>query len=143
MHSDITSRPGQGVPKDVLQQIALGTFDDPFAVLGPHGQGDLRHVTALMPGAETLEALLGHEADAGAHALVLAPVPDCPGLFTGPVPGEGAYRLRASAGGTVWEADDPYRFGPVLGEMDEHLIAKGAHRRLWEALGAHAMTHEG
>ncbi|MBL3584382.1 1,4-alpha-glucan branching protein GlgB [Rhodovulum sulfidophilum] len=141
MHSDITSRPGQGVPKDVLQQIALGTFDDPFAVLGPHGQGDLRHVTALMPGAETLEALLGHEADACAHAL--APVPDCPGLFTGPVPGEGAYRLRASAGGTVWEADDPYRFGPVLGEMDEHLIAKGAHRRLWEALGAHAMTHEG
>ncbi|MCB2009189.1 MAG: 1,4-alpha-glucan branching enzyme, partial [Geminicoccaceae bacterium] len=35
------------------------------------------------------------------------------------------------------------RFGPVLGEMDNYLMREGTHRRLWERLGAHAMTHEG
>ena len=39
--------------------------------------------------------------------------------------------------------DDPYRFGPVLGEMDEYLISEGTHQRLWQVLGAHVMTHEG
>lgn len=38
---------------------------------------------------------------------------------------------------------DPPRFGPVLGALDEHLISEGTHHRLWEALGAHLMTHEG
>ncbi|WP_413463822.1 1,4-alpha-glucan branching protein GlgB [Alloyangia pacifica] len=38
---------------------------------------------------------------------------------------------------------DPSRFGPVLGDLDTHLIAEGRHGRLWEALGAHVMTHEG
>jgi 1,4-alpha-glucan branching enzyme len=31
----------------------------------------------------------------------------------------------------------------VLGEMDEYLLGEGTHRRLWQVLGAHLMTHEG
>ena len=42
-----------------------------------------------------------------------------------------------------WEFADPYRFGPVLGELDEYLLGEGGHRRLWEALGAHPMTIDG
>ncbi|GAA1181810.1 1,4-alpha-glucan branching protein GlgB [Nesterenkonia xinjiangensis] len=38
---------------------------------------------------------------------------------------------------------DPHRHGPVLGALDEHLISEGTHHRLWDALGAHLMTHEG
>ena len=55
----------------------------------------------------------------------------------------GAYRLRFESGGATWEEHDPYRFGPVLGEMDEHFISEGSHLSLWRVLGAHPMTHEG
>ncbi|MGZ3217882.1 1,4-alpha-glucan branching protein GlgB [Paracoccus sp. T5] len=41
------------------------------------------------------------------------------------------------------DARDDHRFGPVLGEVDLHLLGEGTHRRLWQALGAHVMTHEG
>ena len=34
-------------------------------------------------------------------------------------------------------ADDPYRFLPMLGEFDLHLIAEGRHEELWRVLGAH------
>jgi hypothetical protein len=34
--------------------------------------------------------------------------------------------------------DDPYRFGPVLGELDAWLLAEGTHLRPFEVLGAHA-----
>jgi 1,4-alpha-glucan branching enzyme len=54
-----------------------------------------------------------------------------------------SYRLRAEGHGTTWDFEDPYRFPPVLGEMDEYLLGEGTHRRLWQALGAHVMTHEG
>ena len=42
-----------------------------------------------------------------------------------------------------WDYEDPYRFGPVMGEMDEYLLGEGTHRRIWQALGAHVLDHEG
>ncbi len=55
------------------------------------------------------------------------------GLFAGPVATEGRvpYRLRV-----VWESgeeaemEDPYRFGPVLGETDLYLFGEGSHTSL-------------
>jgi 1,4-alpha-glucan branching enzyme len=38
--------------------------------------------------------------------------------------------------------DDPYRFDAVVGELDEHLFNEGSHRRLWNVLGAHIITHQ-
>ena len=55
-----------------------------------------------------------------------------------------AYRLRLEVGaGNTVEIDDPYRFPPVLGELDAYLIAEGNHLRLYEKLGAHPMELEG
>jgi 1,4-alpha-glucan branching enzyme len=45
--------------------------------------------------------------------------------------------------GVTWEFDDPYRFGPVLGELDDSLICEGTHRQLWTKLGSHVITHTG
>lgn len=64
------------------------------------------------------------------------------GFFAGYVeglPDRGAYRLRMQNGTAHWEREDPYRFPPVLGELDVHLLAEGTHRRLYEKLGAHPM----
>ena len=45
--------------------------------------------------------------------------------------------------GDVLNTQDPYRFGPSLGQMDLHLFNEGTHRRLWEVLGAHHREIEG
>ena len=126
-------------PAELFHRLQAGRFDDPFSVLGPHVKAGLRHITAHVPGAATLEVLRRR----GAPVALPAVSPDGP-LFSGPVPGEAAYRLRATTSeGVSWEFEDPYSFGPVLGEMDDYLLAEGTHRRLWEKLGAHVMRHEG
>jgi hypothetical protein len=52
------------------------------------------------------------------------------------VPGDGPYRLTGETpDGIPFDHDDPYRFGPVLGELDEYLLGEGTHRRLWDGTG--------
>ncbi|WP_378947212.1 1,4-alpha-glucan branching protein GlgB [Paracoccus sp. R86501] len=122
---------------DVNDQIALerGRCDDPFRILGPRGTGKDRWLTVFHPDLAALRVLTKGKAQ---------DLPRVAGdLFAGPIPA-GDYRLQAeSGGGVTWDFDDPYRFGPVLGDMDLHLLGEGTHRRLWQALGAHVMTHEG
>ncbi|WP_253284226.1 MULTISPECIES: 1,4-alpha-glucan branching protein GlgB [unclassified Ruegeria] len=124
------------------EALLAGSMSDPFSVLGPHKNGRRWSVTVLIPGALSVEVLDGKtgKVEAELHRL------DGRGLFSGfvrkPV-ATGAYRLRARNDSNVWEQDDAYRFGPVLGEMDEYLIAEGAHLRLWEKLGAHPLEHDG
>ncbi len=69
------------------------------------------------------------------------------GMFECHLPGMGfedAYRLRLeNHEGHRWEIDDPYRFSPVLGEMDLHLIGKGQHFEKYRLLGAHVCEHCG
>ena len=121
-----------------LLAFIAGRSDDPFAIMGPHEAGGIRTVTVFDPGAAAIEAVTAE----GRH--VLAPVPDAPGAFAGEVPGSGAYELCAEgADGATWAVEDAYRFGPVLGELDEHLLGEGTHLRIWRTLGAHVMTHEG
>ena len=118
------------------ERLAAGRHDDPFAVLGPHERDGARHVTAYLPGAAEVFA------EVGKRRVPLATAPGWEGLFSGPVPG-GAYRLVARFGAAEHAFEDPYRFGPVLGEQDEYFFSEGTHRRIWQVLGAHPMTHEG
>jgi len=120
------------------KKIESGTHGDPFSVLGRHLRDGKTTITAFDPGAAEMAAIVGKT------RYPLTPVDGVPGLFTGEGPKTGAYRLEGRAlDGTTWDYEDPYRFGPVLGEMDEYLISEGTHRRLWHALGAHVMTQEG
>ena len=118
------------------QALVTGTHGDPFSILGLHKRGGDWVLVAFVPGAETMSALMPKPVEIPA-------VPDAPGLFAGLVPQGGPYRLAAAGSGSKWEFDDPYRFGPVLGEMDEYLLGEGTHQRLWQALGAHVMAHQG
>jgi 1,4-alpha-glucan branching enzyme len=122
------------------EAIVEGRHGDPFAVLGPHPRGKDWVVTAFVPGAAKLSLV---PAGKGAKPLDATEVAGFPGLFQVVLAKKTAYRLRASANGAEWEFDDAYRFGPVLGEMDEYLLGEGTHRRLWQVLGAHLITHEG
>ncbi|MCE0504662.1 1,4-alpha-glucan branching protein GlgB [Roseivivax sp. GX 12232] len=121
-----------------LARVFNGSGEDPFAILGPHEENGTRVVTAFDPGAARMVAVIGKTE----HPL--EPLPGQPGGFSGPVPGADPYGLRGyDAKGVYWDMEDPYRFGPVMGELDEYLLGEGTHHALWEALGAHVMTHEG
>lgn len=123
--------------------IAAGEHGDPFSVLGLHEiDGDLV-LRCFRPGAETIEVL---EEGSGKALVKLSPVEGVDSLFAAKVPRRRkrfSYRLRMTHGSDVWTETDPYAFGPVLGDMDEYLLGEGTHGRLWQALGAHVVTHEG
>ncbi|MCI5077976.1 1,4-alpha-glucan branching protein GlgB [Oricola sp.] len=119
------------------RRIADGTHDDPFSVLGPHRSDGKTWLVAHDPGATSLSAVTRSK------TVTLTPIPEAPSVFYGEIPSDEAYRLQGKADGKSWDYDDPYRFGPVIGEMDEYLLSEGTHRRLWTVLGAHVMTHEG
>jgi 1,4-alpha-glucan branching enzyme len=117
-------------------RIVQGSHDDPFGVLGLHDRAGGPCVIAFDPGAE----MLYHVQKA---ATALHPVPGAPGLFAGPVPNFDPYLLRGEGFGNRWDYEDAYRFGPVIGEMDEYLLGEGSHLRVWTALGAHVRDHQG
>jgi 1,4-alpha-glucan branching enzyme len=122
---------------DDLERLMQGRHDRPFDVLGLHDHGGKRWLVAMAPGAEALEAKFARKNVA--LQRLAGPV------FVGAVPkSKHPYSLRASyADGAVWDHDDPYRFGPCLGELDQYLLGEGTHRQIWQALGAHVTTHEG
>ncbi len=124
------------ISNDDAARVVAGSHDDVFAVLGRHERDGKSCVIAFDPAAERLFAVTG-------KAVALDPVPGAPGLFAGPVAGKKPYRLRGEGRGDSWEYDDAYRFGPVIGELDEYLLGEGSHLRIWTALGAHVIEHEG
>ncbi|RVT84395.1 1,4-alpha-glucan branching protein GlgB [Rhodobacteraceae bacterium CCMM004] len=129
---------GPAVAPDDARRIQDGRHDDPFSVLGPHKRGRTTWVTAFDPGADRMEAVVG----AKTYPLERV-VPDC-AVFSGKVPANKDYVLRGTdADGRTWDLEDAYRFGPVIGEMDEYLLGEGTHQRIWQVLGAHVMVHEG
>ncbi len=98
----------------------------------------VRHVTAFDPAAVKMAAVTED------GAFELTAVQAAPGLFSGPVKGDKPYGLRGMSGdGASWDYEDAYRFGPVLGEMDEYLLSEGTHERLWDVLGAHPREMDG
>lgn len=120
--------------------IARGVHSDPFSVLGIHSYGDRFVVRAFLPGAQSAAVL---SPNSGKPAADLAPS-EVEGVFVGTLDAHpGPYRLRATRGDDTWEVVDPYAFGPVIGEQDEHYLSEGSHLRLWQVLGAHPITHEG
>lgn len=120
-----------------IDALLNGDHDRPFDVLGIHKSGKKAWCVALVPDAVSVTAKVGKKTVA-LNRL------DGP-IFAGPVPSSKySHTLRAEfSDGATWAFEDPYRFGPVLGETDEYLIGEGSHRQLWKALGAHVMEHEG
>ncbi|MGH7042241.1 MAG: 1,4-alpha-glucan branching protein GlgB, partial [Acetobacteraceae bacterium] len=65
------------------------------------------------------------------------------GLFAGRVASGVPYLLRIHWPGAVQETEDPYSFGPLLGDLDLYLFNEGRHFELAFALGARPVTIDG
>ena len=131
-----------GLARETIGAIVAGEHADPFAVLGPRAAANGMAISAFVPDAETLTVI----ASTGGEPLAELERIDDAGMFSGIVedhPVTLAYRLRATRGVDQWELDDPYRFGPIIGDLDNYLLGEGSHKRLWERLGAHLVEHQG
>jgi len=117
---------------DALRQIVEGAHHSPHDILGSHAEGTTLTIRSLRPLAQSVSVRIGdvdhpmtHEYGGIWVAAIDSPVPV-------------DYRLVVTYGnGEPTVVDDPYRFLPTLGDVDQHLIREGRHERLWEVLGAH------
>ena len=120
-----------------IQALIRAEHPDPFSVLGPHADGKGGQlIRAFLPGAVSVQ-VLAHEGQALLGSLEQA---QTPGLFVGHFVQAQAYLLQVDWGDVQQISEDPYSFGPLLGEMDLYLFAEGNHRDLSHCLGAQ-LTH--
>jgi 1,4-alpha-glucan branching enzyme len=124
-----------------IEAIVGARHADPFAVLGIHAVQGRAVVRAFVPHAEAVSVLTD---DRALNRGTLTRT-DAAGFFEGPVAGAPTepYRLQATNKGGAWIFRDPYAFGPILGQLDDHLLIEGTHRSLYERLGAHPIIHQG
>jgi len=122
-----------------LDAIAGGYHGDPFALLGPHEDGEGWIVRALLPQAGSASVRLGDDSLVPMErvhpgGVWQARIPDSPGR----------YRLvmELQRGGTE-EIEDPYRFGDLLSDYDIYLHAEGTNYESWRSMGAHLTQVDG
>jgi 1,4-alpha-glucan branching enzyme len=125
-----------------VSRLMQGDHHDPFSVLGMHRHDGALVVRALLPGAAAVDVI---EARTGRRLATLQPV-DGSAVFSAVIPRRKnpfPYRLRVDWGTHRQEMEDPYRFPPILGEMDTWLLSEGTHFRPYEKLGAHPLEIDG
>jgi 1,4-alpha-glucan branching enzyme len=124
------------LPSPAIAALAGAEHGDPFAVLGRHGN----LVRVIRVDARELTVVDAGNPKRTWPAKKVHPV----GIFEAEVENVTRYRLRFTAhNGHVWEDDDPYSFGVLMGELDQHLFGEGNHWQLWHVLGAHVEEHNG
>ena len=115
-----------------FQLLAEGKHHSPHSILGLHQDGKDWVIRALRPFAKSVTAKGKKESFELTHRF--GGVWEYQGK--GKLPGD--YRLVTSYESVSdWVSDDPYRYLPMIGDLDLHLIGEGRHEQLWQALGAH------
>jgi len=128
-----------------IAQILRAEHGDPFHILGMHlvevqGKAAVA-IRAFLPRAHDAWVVRGP----GEGDVVPLRRIHAEGFFEAVFPHEQAmfpYRLRTDYAGQH-EFDDPYRFPPVLSDLDLYLLAEGTHHKAYEKLGAHVMEIAG
>src|SRR5229473_7093153 len=129
-------------PSPEVEAIVAGQHGDPFAFLGMHKRSAGLYVRAFLPDAEEMTVVDTASGEIVGRGERLHPA----GLFVASLPEHKTpfrYRLRVLRGGHWHEFDDIYRFPPVLGELDLHLLVEGNHLASYQKLGAHPLVHDG
>ena len=124
-----------------LERLVHREHANPHAVLGAHPTKGGAVIRAYRPAAAAVRAVTAD----GETAELEQVHPG--GIFEGVVDGAElplSYKLEVDYGdaGTV-TIDDPYRFMPTIGELDQHLVGEGRHEELWTRLGAHVREMDG
>lgn len=131
--------------ESIVEALVTSGYGDPFSILGLHREGadgDLV-LRTFQPQAQNVYVL---EYETGKVMAQMERVHSS-GLFQFEFPADWdffKYRLRIDLWvGETYDTEDPYRFPPVLGEMDLYFLSEGSHLDEYDRLGAHPTTHDG
>jgi 1,4-alpha-glucan branching enzyme len=127
-----------GAPKAELDRLVGGAHHDPHAILGMHPAAGGVVVRTLRPDAAKVLVY------ADGKPTELTRVHEG-GVFAALLPGVDRkvdYQLEVTYGSDTHTVDDPYRWLPTFGQLDQHLFSEGRHERLWDVLGAHERCYE-
>ena len=112
------------VAQSVINSFFDGKHADPFAVLGMHETHNGIEIRALLPDADKVEVIdkesqsivveLEKLDDRGFFAAI---VPEIHHFFT--------YQLKVYWGVEAQIIEDPYRFHPMINDLDQWLLAEG------------------
>jgi len=133
--------PGENLlPSDAdVDALVRAEHGDPFAILGPHADGDGLVIRAYLPNALGVEVL----DRSGANALGSMEQGQVPGFFVTRLLHPQPYLLRIRWAGGEQVTEDPYSFSPQLGEIDMHLFSEGNHREIGRVFGAQVAEVDG
>ena len=132
----------QLVTQSVINQFFDGTHSDPFSVLGMHETDNGIEIRALLPDACRVSVIDKENQDTVCELDCL----DDRGFFAGVVPKTRdffAYQLQVYWGKESQILEDPYRYHPMINDLDEWLLAEGSFLRPYEVLGAHFIECDG
>ena len=127
---------------DAINSLIAGHYADPFALLGMHHTSRGLEVRALLPDASDVWVV---DSRSGRNVAQLQRY-DERGFFCSVLPRRKhpfRYRLSVVWQQTTHQIEDPYRFGPLLPDLDSWLLAEGTHLRPYERLGSHPETLDG
>ncbi|TFV63250.1 1,4-alpha-glucan branching protein GlgB [Geodermatophilus sp. DF01-2] len=130
------------VSEEQLRAVVEGWSHAPHSVLGAHPAADGWVVRTLRPDAVSVAVVDEDGSRYDAQQIHGG------GVYEARLPQQpGDYRLEVTYpdsqhGTTTFVADDPYRWLPTVGELDQHLIREGRHERLWEVLGSHVRRYD-
>src|SRR5690606_29962913 len=124
---------------EALTQLLSRRLANPHGLLGVHAVGADALFRVYRPDAREVRVHVG------VMVVELAPIEGLVVAFDGtlkkskPAP----YELELVFEHGTAREKDPYAFLPTLGSADLHFVGEGRHRRLWDRLGAHPVTHQG
>lgn len=132
----------QLVAQSVINQFFDGTHSDPFAVLGMHETDNGIEIRALLPDASRV-LVIEKENQTTIFELTCL---DERGFFAGVVPKTRdffVYQLQVYWGKESQIIEDPYRYHPMINDLDQWLLSEGSFLRPYEVLGAHFIECDG
>lgn len=133
--------PGETLlPRDAdVDALVRAEHGDPFSILGPHPDGDGLVIRAYLPNALGVEVL----ERTGGRVLAAMEQGQVPGFFFTRLTNPQPYLLKVRWAGGEQITEDPYSFGPQLGEVDMHLFSEGNHRQIGLVFGAQVVEVDG
>ncbi|MGV6987883.1 1,4-alpha-glucan branching protein GlgB [Testudinibacter sp. P80/BLE/0925] len=125
-----------------IEALLGGRHADPFSVLGMHETDNGIEVRVLMPDASSISII---DKESQQEIVEMERLHD-DGFFAAVIPKRHdffTYQLNVFWGNENQILEDPYRFRPILSDLDNWLLAEGTHYRPYEKLGAHFTEIEG
>ena len=127
--------------ESIINAIVNKGYGDPFSVLGMHKGDDGKiFIRTFQPQAKQVDVI-----ENGNYIAIMTRIHEN-GLYQFEFDRTDFFNYIFKItlfNGQSYEMYDPYRFSPVLGDLDLYLLGEGNHLQVYEKLGAHLINHDG